>query len=59
MSFNKEGWYSILMVELGIYIVLPERSSVPVISLRNRGPLKVLNDFKLILDDQRGHSDSS
>ena len=26
--------------------------------MRNRGRLKVLNDTKLILDDQKGHSDS-
>ena len=30
--------------------VLPNRSSPPVICLRNRGPLKVLNDSIRILD---------
>ena len=32
--------------------MLPKRSSKPAICLRNRGTLKVLNDSKLILNDQ-------
>ena len=38
--------------------VLPKESSMLVICLRNRVPLKVRNESKLILNDQEGHSDS-
>ena len=38
--------------------VLPKVSSILVIFLKNRVPLKVRNESKLILNDQEGHSDS-
>ena len=35
-----------------------KKSFCPVTGLWNRGPLKILNNIKLILDDQGNHKDS-
>jgi hypothetical protein len=48
-------------LELLVCTVLTKSSSLPVICLRNRGSLKVFNDFKFILKFQettRTHSES-
>jgi hypothetical protein len=62
--YDPRGWmfnkcsYKNYMLEPVCCKKQQKKSSWPVTGLWNRGPLKILNGIKLILDDQGNHLDS-